>query len=392
MQPPPPIDGLDAPFTGGARGAVPALLAPGAGDDGLLNRFVWRPWQRLWLVRGRVRRRAVPRWLRSALAERHLAGEPLAAVTRSMTTLREWPQAWTAFAEQRLADGDVRTAGPAFYVAQAPLLPHAPMARALRARSEAAYLKRGDLDDARSVTCSFGNARISMLVQIPATASPDARLPLAVIIAGFGVGKERWHAYARALLDAGMAVLRMEPPDCLPGQGLELEDAVPTALREILSQWAQLDPARVHVYGSCLGSAFALGLAANAPVASAFTVSAPNRGDALVGRILPDICRVFGELPEAPTLEQQRAVMRDWTMTHWTTRIACPVFLVHGARDLMISARAMSELEASMSCPVRTRLYAWEGHGCLGKQTEILAEWLAFMRDAESRGARSAAA
>jgi dienelactone hydrolase len=212
----------------------------------------------------------------------------------------------------------------------------------------------------------------------PATAGRTAVVALWGGTSGWGIVYRRC---AQALLDAGLSVALVE----LPGQGSPrlLNGKVlgpglyPTARRLVEAlRDAPFSTGRVGIWGQSMGGLLAAQLASHLPLVSACCVTSGPGSPARGGRPSSRQRQLWADMlgrpaAEAPGLGEEFGFGTG-------QRIGCPVLVVHGGRDpLVTEAEAAAFAEAGAE-PSSLVVWPDEGHCVYGRGQErdvLVAAW-----------------
>jgi 2,6-dihydroxypseudooxynicotine hydrolase len=211
------------------------------------------------------------------------------------------------------------------------------------------------------------------------------RAPVAIVLPGLDACKEELHTWSEAFVRRGMATLALDGP----GQG---ESAFRLPVR---SEWGpvigavidhlegrrDVDGQRVGIVGQSLGALYA-------PLATAFEprvkACISNCGPFDFGRVLPTMPvasrETFRARCHAKTHEEAQAVADRLTLKDAAKEIRCPLLVVFGAGDKLISAAEGERLARAASGPTELVIYEEGNHVCFNisyKFRPLTADWMA---------------
>jgi dipeptidyl aminopeptidase/acylaminoacyl peptidase len=220
-----------------------------------------------------------------------------------------------------------------------------------------------------------------------------ARPPVAVILPGLDACKEELHAWAKAFVDRGMAALTLDGP----GQG-ETSFHLPTthewgavlgAVIDVLEKRSDVDGARVGVVGQSLGAIYAPLAAAGEPRLKACIA---NCGPFDWGMVLPKMPQVSQEVfrvrSHAKSMDEAYALARKITLEGEAQRIRCPLLVVFGAGDRLVSPSEGERLVKAASGPAQLVVYEEGNHVCFNisyKFRPLTGDWMAEQLRAHAR-------
>jgi 2,6-dihydroxypseudooxynicotine hydrolase len=211
------------------------------------------------------------------------------------------------------------------------------------------------------------------------------RPPVAVILPGLDACKEELHAWAEAFVERGLAALTLDGP----GQG-ETSFYLPVthewgrvlgAVIDGLEQRIDLDGKRVGVVGQSLGALYAPLAAAGEPRLKGCIA---NCGPFDWGTVLPKMPRVSQEVfrvrSHSKTIEECHERGKRLTLEGRSQSIRCPLLVVFGAGDRLISPAEGERLAKTASGPSELVVYPEGNHVCFNisyKFRPLTADWMA---------------
>jgi alpha-beta hydrolase superfamily lysophospholipase len=212
-----------------------------------------------------------------------------------------------------------------------------------------------------------------------------ARPPVAVILPGLDACKEELHAWASAFVERGMAAITLDGP----GQG-ETAFHLPTthewgavlgAVIDVLEKRSDVDGRRVGVVGQSLGAIYVPLAAAGEPRLKACIA---NCGPFDWGTVLPKMPKVSQEVfrvrSHAKTMDEAYALSRMITLEGRAEHIKCPLLVVFGAGDKLISPAEGERLAKTASGPSELVVYEEGNHVGFNisyKFRPLTADWMA---------------
>src|SRR5215467_12603899 len=226
--------------------------------------------------------------------------------------------------------------------------------------------------------------RATMVGNLRRPADP-ARRPVAILLPGLDACKEELHAWSDAFVRRGMATLAIDGP----GQGetafqLPITNrwgAVIGAVIDVLESRSDVDGSNVAVVGQSLGALYA-------PLAAAFEprikACVSNCGPFDFGAVLPTMPaasqETFRVRSHAKTEAEARDIARGLTLEGVAQRINCPLLVVFGAGDKLISVSEGERLARAASGPTELVVFEEGNHVCFNisyKFRPLTADWTA---------------
>jgi 2,6-dihydroxypseudooxynicotine hydrolase len=234
--------------------------------------------------------------------------------------------------------------------------------------------------------------RATMVGNLRRPADP-ARPPVAILLPGLDACKEELHAWSDAFVRRGMATLAIDGP----GQGetafqLPITNrwgAVIGAVIDVLERRSDVDGSNVAVVGQSLGALYA-------PLAAAFEprikACVSNCGPFDFGAVLPTMPaasqETFRVRSYAKTVAEARDIARGLTLEGVAQRINCPLLVVFGAGDKLISVSEGERLASAASGPTELVVFEEGNHVCFNisyKFRPLTADWTAEHLNAIAR-------
>ena len=211
------------------------------------------------------------------------------------------------------------------------------------------------------------------------------RPPVAVILPGLDACKEELHEWAEAFVERGVAALTLDGP----GQG-ETSFYLPIthewgrvlgAVIDGLEQRSDVDGKRVGVVGQSLGALYAPLAAAGEPRLKGCIA---NCGPFDWGTVLPKMPRVSQEVfrvrSHSKTIEECHERGKRLTLEGRSQSIRCPLLVVFGAGDRLISPSEGERLAKTASGPSELVVYPEGNHVCFNisyRFRPLTGDWMA---------------
>ena len=227
------------------------------------------------------------------------------------------------------------------------------------------------------------------LLHLPATAGPQDRVPAVILFPGMDMTKEYFPVPNRNVFtDRGMAVLALDPPGhgFSNIRGLKMSarnvEASGVAAFDLLAGRAEIDPARIGIFGIGTGGYFALSAAAEEH-RFAFAVG-------VEGGFFYDSAAMLDREP--PSRKERLRYMSDTSAQEigsFATRltiegregsIVCPKLFVIGEWDELTPQPQVALLASRLQSPARIRTYLDEGHvlgGVIQEALRFCVDWIA---------------
>jgi dipeptidyl aminopeptidase/acylaminoacyl peptidase len=202
---------------------------------------------------------------------------------------------------------------------------------------------------------------------VPPAAPTQAPYPVAIYLPGWESTKEQGIAFGLEVARRGIGVLLCDGPgigEAVLFRGLvnRHDYEVPvTAALEYLAERPDVDAARIGVVGSSMGGYRAARAAAYEPrLAAAVAWGAIwdfgaiwQRNLAEPGSTLPTTMTHALHVMGGRTLDHVTELMEPWTLEGHAERIACPLLVVHGERDVQIPLDDAVRLYRQASSPMK---------------------------------------
>ncbi len=321
-----------------------------------------------------------------------------ARITRGLDRWDDWCSAWSAGAEihhelaqTALREGRHRSAGESFARAATYfhfakfLFVHDPeQARSAHARAVDALNRATPLfrPPGSRVEIPFGGSTLVGLFRPPDLHGPH---PTVILIPGLDSTKEEFRDVERAFLDRGMATFALDGP----GQG-EAEWTLPIqpeweqvgeVVMSHLHTMAQVDDARIGVWGVSLGAFYAARFAsAGLPIQATVAVSGPYDFGAAWKELNPLTRRAFEVRSFSRSPEEAERRARDLTLDGFASRITTPLLVVMGKRDRLFAWQDGQRLTDEARGESRLLLLDDGNHGCANvvyRHRPLSADWMA---------------
>ena len=231
------------------------------------------------------------------------------------------------------------------------------------------------------VLIPYGDVKMAAILRRPPGVE---RPPLVIVIGGLDSVKEELQQVADYFLDRGMATLAMDGP----GQGetglsLKIEPASEKpigAAIDFIERIADIDSARLGIYGQSLGGYYVVRAAAFEPRIKAAIESAGPFSIADHWAELPPMSRAgyqyrIGADGSADALERVRKLDLDGV----AEKVACPLLVLHGTADEIVPF-SHAERIAREAKNVTFRKFENGNHSLSNRHFEVrtgLADWMA---------------
>ncbi len=321
----------------------------------------------------------------------------LQRIIEDMRSWDDWCRVWSAMgaehealAEQALADGRSRSAGEAF--SRAAIYYHfgQMIFYTDKAQKEAAHRKKVEtyaraaplLDPpAERLEIPYEDTSLPAYLRLPPGDGPH---PCVILVCGLDSVKEQEAHWENEMLPRGMATLAFDGP----GQGemwhrmkmrLDYETAV-TALVDYLESRPEIDASRIGLLGHSMGGHFGARAAAREHRLQAAVLLAGffelQPWDKMSVFMRAGLQHIFGASGE----QEAQSYARQLTLADVAGDIRCPLLIVHGGQDTLLSLDQAHRLAEATSCPTELLLYPegnHAGNNIVYKVHADLADWLA---------------
>lgn len=227
----------------------------------------------------------------------------------------------------------------------------------------------------------FEDTSIPAYLRLPEGAGPH---PCVIMVCGLDSVKEQETEWEETMLQRGMATLSFDGP----GQGemwsrmpmrVDYEAAV-IAVVDYLSQRDDIDAARIGLLGHSMGghfgaraAAYEHRLAATVLLAGFFELPSWEKMSGFMRAGLQHIFKVDSEA-------EARELAKKLTLAGVAGEIQCPLLIVHGAKDTLLSLDQADRLAAATTCPTELLVYPEGNHSCQNivyKVRPAIGDWLA---------------
>lgn len=211
------------------------------------------------------------------------------------------------------------------------------------------------------------------------------RPPVAIILPGLDACKEELHAWSNAFLKRGLATLTLDGP----GQGetafwLPIRSdwgRVIGAVIDVLEQRPDVDGHAVGVVGQSLGALYApLAAAGESRIKACIANCGPFDWAALLPKIPKLSQEVFRARSHASTPAQAQELASQLTLEGAVERIRCPLLVVFGGGDRLVSPSEGERLARGASGPTEFVVYEEGNHVCFNisyKFRPLTGDWMA---------------
>ncbi|MFX1513202.1 MAG: alpha/beta hydrolase family protein [Promethearchaeota archaeon] len=260
-----------------------------------------------------------------------------------------------------------------------------PKKKDLVQKSVEVYKKAGELLQPlwKSVEIPFKNESCPGYLRLP---SLEGQHPCILLIQGTGQSKEEGAQFEEFFIKRGLATLTLDGPGF--GEARVLRNMTLTAdswgvyksAIEYLQNQAQIYPDNISISGISMGGYLAIKTAAALPnIRACVSVAAPYDPIAYYDDLPYTIRRYlsfqFG-LPE----RKIRTFLPYLSLKQDVSRLKCPLFIIHGARDDAVPVTEAYRLYKAAKCEKRVKIYTKGYHACVQRwATDLIAEvtdWL----------------
>ena len=217
---------------------------------------------------------------------------------------------------------------------------------------------------------------------------PDvSRPPLVLLVSGLDSTKEEMDSVESLFLARGMATLAFDGP----GQG-EAEYELPirgeyeapvTAVVDWAQQQPDIDPDRIGIWGVSLGGYYAPRAAAyEKRLKACIALAGPFRWTD-EWEHLPEMTReTFRVRSHSATVDEALAVAATLSLEEAASDITCPLLIIFGKQDRLISYRAAERLAEEAAGPTTLWMIGDGNHGATNRAYRFRpqsADWMAEM-------------
>ncbi|MFQ5420823.1 MAG: alpha/beta hydrolase family protein [Anaerolineae bacterium] len=321
----------------------------------------------------------------------------LQRIIGNMQSWDDWCRVWSemgaeheALAEQALTNGHTYTAGEVFsraaiYYHFGQMIFYTDKVQKLAAhrRQVELYVKAAPLltPPAERLEIPFEETSLPAYLRLPAGSGPH---PCVILVCGLDSVKEQESHWEEELLARGMATLSFDGP----GQGemwhrmkmrTDFEVAV-VALVDYMLTRDDIDAGHIGLLGHSMGGHFGARAAAReqrlaaAVLLAGFFELRPWEEMSVFMRA--GLQHIFGAVSEA----EARDLARRLTLEGVAADIRCPLLIIHGAKDTLLSLEEAQRLEAATTCPSELLVFPEGNHSCnniVYKVHPAAADWLA---------------
>jgi len=236
------------------------------------------------------------------------------------------------------------------------------------------------------VDIPFGKRRIPGYLRRARGAEPT---PLVLMIPGANSVKEELYNWGRELVRRGLTTLAFDGPG--QGEFSERNGGVPMRLEtyheavsaaiDFAERRDDLDATRVAVWGQSTGGQLALRAAAHDRRVKA-VVSLGGGYDFRL-EITPttpaDVWEEARELYGLSCFAEVEAYVREHgSLGNLTGRVRCPVLLLHGGQDNIVSTEEVARIKNEVAGPVTLKIYEDGNHSACNRNLELapfMADW-----------------
>jgi 2,6-dihydroxypseudooxynicotine hydrolase len=215
-----------------------------------------------------------------------------------------------------------------------------------------------------------------------------------VLFNGTNAVKEELHWWGEALLERGLAVITFDGP----GLGrtwnrlsmVAEPRPVGVAILDHIESWPELDADAVAFFGMSLGGYLSIRMASHDPrVKAVAAISPPYSADIYWNLTLASMRRELAALYNLPEHEMGVAIERI-TLAGILPRLACPLFLAGGGRDLITPAEEAQRIFEDARCERELVYYPGGAHDCFNVLADLrprVVSWLARRLERHARPA-----
>ena len=257
-----------------------------------------------------------------------------------------------------------------------------------------AYIPHAD-HRIEAVEVPYGDTTVPGWFHLPPGYEKGERLPCLVMISGMDAFKElQIGGSADRFLRRGFAVLMIDGPgqgSCLP-RGVwydpDRQGELGVSAFEAAAARAEVDPARIMMWGLSFGSFWATQMAAAEPRFAALAVMYTNfqpRNWAIFQMAAPSFRQRFMYMTGATDEEALERIMDRMDVFQISHKLEMPCFVMSGEDDSLTDAACTIEHLNKVPGPKTLVMYAGEEHGMGGSRSSqlgtpffpLIADWLA---------------
>jgi len=323
----------------------------------------------------------------------------LARMRRSIDTWASWLSEWSSLADEyetlagkAEADGHVVTAGEHFW--QASLCMHfgqflwfhrpEEKDRAQRRKVEL-YQRAAPMlrPVAERVEVEFDGLRMPGFLRLPGGGSPS---PCVILIGGLDSTKEESYHFENACLTRGIATFSFDGPgqgECYSQRPLvpDFERYV-SAVVDFLETRNEIEADRIGILGRSLGGYYAARSAAHDPRLAACAIFGALANLGHLDEIPPQTQLGFEYVTGLGDRGEARARVKEYVdLGDLPSRIRQPLFVLHGALDVIVPVAQAQELHEAAPSEDKTLWIVPDGIHCAHNRYHLvrrpLADWLA---------------
>ena len=234
----------------------------------------------------------------------------------------------------------------------------------------------------RRVEIPFDGSRLIGVLRVP---QGGGRYPVVLMIPGLDSTKEEFRTTEQLFLDRGVATFAVDGP----GQG-EAEYDLPArpdwevpgpVILDALQQIAEVDEARIGVWGVSLGGYYGARLAANDPRVRACVAQAGPYNWGECWDMLPALSRdAFRVRTRSGSEAAARQLALAFSLEGQAERIKVPIQIIFGKQDRLIPWQQAERLAREVAGPVEMLMFEDGNHVCTNipyRHRFRTADWMA---------------
>jgi 2,6-dihydroxypseudooxynicotine hydrolase len=237
---------------------------------------------------------------------------------------------------------------------------------------------------AERVEIPYAGTLLPAYLRVPTVRTLGAKPPVVLMVPGLDSTKEELQATAEYFLARGLAILAVDGP----GQGeseyeLPIEPAyekVAAAAADYVASLLEVDNSKIGCFGVSLGGYYAARAAAFEPrIKATVALAGPYRFDQGWDDLPPQTRATFRHRSRARTEQEARAKAEELTLEHAARKIASPLLIVGGRRDMIVPASHQERLAREVP-QAELVIYPDGSHGVTNHAYESrsrMADWLA---------------